>query len=551
MTDAIDLTTEQRSQLITLLRRFLPGVAVWAYGSRVKWTAHPNSDLDLVAFATPAQRPQVSELQDALAESNLPFPVDLHVWDDVPERFREIIRKEYVVVQEAKEPDVKKESAGEWPTLSLREAHVKLIDCDHRTPPAAEVGYPYVAIPQLRNGRIDLSEARRISYEHFTDWTRKAMPAANDVVLSRRCNPGETAFVPPGLEFALGQNLVLLRADGVKVYPPFLRWLVQGPEWWEQIGKFLNVGAVFDSLRCADVPNFELQIPPMPEQRAIAHVLGTLDDKIELNRRMNETLEAMARALFKSWFVDFDPVRAKAEGRDTGLPKHLADLFPDSFEDSELGEIPMGWKVGNLGDIADHPRRGVQPNEMEPTTPYIALEHMPRRCIALAEWGAADGLESNKFKFKKGEILFGKLRPYFHKVGVAPVDGVCSTDIVVVTPRTEEWFGFVLGHISSDTFVEHTNSSSTGTRMPRTSWSEMARYRVVVPPESVTKAFTAKIRITVDHIIASIHESRTLTTLRDTLLPKLISGELRVKDAERFIDRGCEQTARNRDSFMV
>ena len=232
--------------------------------------------------------------------------------------------------------------ADEWPTISLREAHVKLIDCDHRTPPASDAGYPYVAIPQLRNGRIDLSEARRISREHFVDWTRKAMPATNDVVLSRRCNPGETAFVPPGLEFALGQNLVLLRADGVKVYPPFLRWLVQGPEWWEQIGKFLNVGAVFDSLRCADVPNFELRIPPMPEQRAIAHILGTLDDKIELNRRMNETLDAMARALFKSWFVDFNPVRAKAEGRDTGLPKSRADLFPDSLEDSELGEIPKG-----------------------------------------------------------------------------------------------------------------------------------------------------------------------------------------------------------------
>jgi len=446
--------------------------------------------------------------------------------------------------------------AGEWPTLSLREAHVKLIDCDHRTPPASDAGYPYVAIPQLRDGRIDLSEARRISREHFVDWTRKAMPAANDVVLSRRCNPGETAFVPTGLEFALGQNLVLLRADGVKVYPPFLRWLVQGPEWWKQIGKFLNVGAIFDSLRCADVPNFELRIPPLPEQRAIAHILGTLDDKIELNRRMNETLEAMARGLFRSWFVDFlpvranmearnrkartqtgDPVRAKAEGRDPGLPQSLADLFPDSFEDSELGEIPKGWGVGTLGDIADHPRRGVQPNDMEPTTPYIALEHMPRRCIGLSEWGAADGLESNKFKFKKGEILFGKLRPYFHKVGVAPVDGVCSTDIVVVTPRTEEWFGFVLGHISSDTFVEHTNAGSTGTRMPRTSWSEMARYRVVVPPESVTKAFTFQTRPAVDHIIASTHESRTLAALREALLPKLISGELRIEDAKRIIER--------------
>jgi type I restriction enzyme S subunit len=242
----------------------------------------------------------------------------------------------------------------------------------------------------------------------------------------------------------------------------------------------------------------------------------------------------MARALFKSWFVDFDPVRAKAEGRDPGLPKPLADLFPDSFEDSELGEIPKGWKVGTIGDVAEHPRRGVHPDAIDNSTPYIALEHMPARCIALSEWGTADGLESNKFEFKRGEILFGKLRPYFHKVGVAPVDGVCSTDIVVVKPRAEHWFGFVLGHVSSEAFVEYTSAGSTGTKMPRTSWGEMARYPGVLPPDPIAQAFTAQIHPSVARILAAVHESRTLAALRDTLLPKLISGELRVKDAERF-----------------
>jgi len=313
-----------------------------------------------------------------------------------------------------------------------------------------------------------------------------------------------------------------------------MRWLYYAIQHYK-LGE-VDDGSPIPSTTRSAVYVLDLEVPPPNEQRAIAHILGTLDDKIELNRRMNETLEAMALALFKSWFVDFDPVRAKAERRDPGLPKPLADLFPDSFEDSELGEIPRGWEIGTLGDIADHPRRGVRPNDMEPAIPYIALEHMPRRCIALSDWGAADGLESNKFKFKKGEILFGKLRPYFHKVGVAPVDGVCSTDIVVVTPRTEEWFGFVLGHISSDTFVEFTNAGSTGTRMPRTSWSEMARYRVVVPPESVTKAFTLHACPAVDHIIASIHESRTLADLRDTLLPKLISGELRVNVGGPYVE---------------
>src|SRR5690606_18929212 len=127
------------------------------------------------------------------------------------------------------------------------------------------------------------------------------------------------------------------------------------------------------------------------------------------------------------------------------------------------------------------------------------------------------------FIFRRGEILFGKLRPYFHKVGVAPVAGVCSTDIVVVTPVAPEWFGFVLGHVSSVEFVDYTNAGSTGTRMPRTSWSQMAAYPVILPSQAIAARFDAMIRPLVERIISTVHESRTLAALRDTLLPKLIS----------------------------
>ena len=421
--------------------------------------------------------------------------------------------------------------ADEWPSMSLREARVSLIDCEHRTPPAAEYGYPYIGIPQVKDGRINLDGARRIAREHFEEWTRKADPEAFDVVLSRRCNPGETGYVPKSPKFALGQNLVLLRSDGTRVLKPFLRWLVRSPQWWEQVSKYINVGAVFDSLKCADIPDFRLRIPPPPEQRTIAHILGTLDDKIELNRRMNETLEAMAWALFKSWFVDFDPVRAKAEGRDSGLPRPLADLFPARLIHSALGEIPEGWTVGNLGDVAEHIRHSVQPHQIDPETPYIGLENMPKRRIALSNWTTGSVIESNKFEFRRGDLLFGKLRPYFHKVGVAPIDGVCSTDIVVVRPQQPAWFGFVLEHVSSVEFVHHTDAGSTGTRMPRTNWNEMARYRLVLPPVSIAKSFDTLIRSSVERIISNIHESRTLASQRDALLPKLTSGELPVRGA--------------------
>ena len=182
-----------------------------------------------------------------------------------------------------------------------------------------------------------------------------------------------------------------------------------------------------------------------------------------------------------------------------------------------------------LGSVADNPRRGIRAQEIDPGTPYIALEHMPKRCIALSEWDTADGLASSKFRVAQGDILFGKLRPYFHKVGIAALDGVCSTDIVVVSPASPDWFGFVLGHTSSPEFVDYTDAVSTGTRMPRTKWTDMARFKIAMPNRGLPKIFTGLVQPWVNRIASAIHESRTLVAQRDALLPKLVSGEVRVE----------------------
>ena len=276
-----------------------------------------------------------------------------------------------------------------------------------------------------------------------------------------------------------------------------------------------------------DLHRIPVLVPPLAEQKAIAAVLGALDDKIELNRRMNATLEAMARALFQSWFVDFDPVRAKLDGRPpASLDPDTAALFPEHLEDSPLGHIPKGWTAGKLGDIGTNSRRSIKPGDIAPNTPYIALEHMPRSCIALGDWDDSADVSSGKSAFKKGEILFGKLRPYFHKVGVALFDGVCSTDILVLAPKSPEWFGFLLGHASSDELIQFTDLASTGTKMPRTSWSDISSFKVALPPKPIAAAFTRNIQPMFDRIYANLHQSRTLATLRDTLLPKLLSGEI-------------------------
>jgi type I restriction enzyme S subunit len=249
-------------------------------------------------------------------------------------------------------------------------------------------------------------------------------------------------------------------------------------------------------------------------------------------------LERLARAMFRAWFIDFEPVKSKAAGATSfpSMPQSIFDALPTTFINSALGPIPEGWTVGKLGDIVIERRETVEPSEIELSTPYIGLEHMPRRCVTLSEWENAGTVTSGKARFNAGHILFGKLRPYFHKVGIAPVDGVCSTDIVVIEPKSEELFGLALAHASSDEFVAHTNACSTGTKMPRTNWRDMARYAIAIPSAPVASAYSDFVRPMSELMVSFIFESRHLAALRDYLLPKLLSGAVRVRDAERLAE---------------
>ena len=327
-------------------------------------------------------------------------------------------------------------------------------------------------------------------------------------------------------------HVTRVRLDPRIASPSYYFYYLQSHHGRSAIRAIVEQGAGASGIRGSDLVTLDVLWQPLPEQLRIAHILGTLDDKIELNRRMNATLEAMARALFRSWFVDFDPVRAKMDGRDTGLPKDIADLFPDRLVDSELGEIPEGWAVGTLGDIAAAPRSGIDPGQVAEDTPYIGLEHMPRRSVALTNWGMAGRVSSTKTAFENRDVLFGKLRPHFHKVGVAPVSGVCSTDIVVLTARMPKWSAFVLACVSSCGFVSYASQTSTGTKMPRTSWHTMSRYELCQPADAIAAAFQHVVSPMLERIVANVHESRTLGRLRDTLLPKLVSGEVRVTGLE-------------------
>lgn len=430
--------------------------------------------------------------------------------------------------------------ANDWKITSLREAGVSLIDCDHRTPPAADAGYPYVAIPQLKDGRIDLTDVRRISAEHFGEWTRKAKPQHYDVILSRRCNPGETAHVPANLEGALGQNLVLLRSDGTKVFPPFLRWLVRGPQWWEQVRTFINVGAVFESLKCADIPNFKLPLPPIPEQKAIAAVLGALDNKMELNRRMNATLEAMARTLFQSWFVNFDPVHAKLAGRQpAGLDPAIAALFPASFHDSSLGKIPKGWQAAKLKELTSKIGSGATPRGggavyVENGTALIRSQNVHDhefRWEGLARLSDQSAADLSNVEVRVGDILFN--------ITGDSILRTCIVDPSALPARVNQHVAIIRAadsvpprylhlYMAQPRVKEFLLGLNAGATRPAVTKGHLEGVEALRPSAEVLAAFETLTTPVFRQIEANRTQSRTLATLRDALLPKLLSGELAI-----------------------
>jgi type I restriction enzyme S subunit len=285
----------------------------------------------------------------------------------------------------------------------------------------------------------------------------------------------------------------------------------------------------------------KVRLPPVAEQKAIACILCTLDDKIELNRRMNETLEAMARAIFKSWFVDFDPVRAKAEGRNPGLPKHIADLFPDSFEDSELGEIPKGWPVASLPEVINvNPARILRKGDV---APYLDMANMPIR-------GHSPDIVikrpfSSGMRFMNGDTLVARITPCLENGKTAYVDfleegqiGWGSTEYIVLRPKApypaEYAYCLARNNGFRDFAIQNMTGSSGRQRVPG---EALSQFFVASPADPAMALFGQLVRPLFARVNGATEENRTLASLRDTLMPKLISGELRVNDLDSSVER--------------
>lgn len=332
-------------------------------------------------------------------------------------------------------------------------------------------------------------------------------------------------------------SIIRARPDSAKADPLYLYYFFNSPLGLYHLDTIRRQVAVA-GITGTDLAKLEFAIPPLPEQRAIAHILGTLDDKIELNRRMGETLEATARALFRSWFVDFDPVRAKAEGRDSGLPKAVADFFPARLVDSGLGEIPEGWRAVPLTEVVEvNPTRSLRRGQV---APYLDMANMPTRGHTPDE--VVPRPFGSGVRFMNGDTLVARITPCLENGKTAFVDfladsevGWGSTEYLVLRPRPPFANEYAYCLARSEGFREFAILSMTGTsgrqRVPATALSHFITIQV---PSNVAKVFGRIVRPMFGRVRAAKTESRALASIRDTLLPKLISGGIRVNDRGRF-----------------
>ena len=342
MIERLHLSPRHCEEIEALLHKHLPDVEVWAYGSRVNGRSHDGSDLDLVLRGPKLAEIDTSRIADfieALQDSTIPFLVEVRDWERLPESFHCEIERAHVALVVADQDDrSERKPRGSRPfgelfaestrngltrPKAVRGSGVKMVNMGELFAHPRLCNVPMDRVP------LSQSEAERLLLED------------GDLLFARQSLVLEGAgkcsiFLRDDEPVTFESHVTRVRLDPKKAHPGYYFYYLQSHQGRSAIRSIVEQGAGASGIRASDLATLEVQWRPLPEQRAIAHILGTLDDKIELNRRMNETLEAMARALFKSWFVDFDPVRAKMEGRDTGLPQHLADLFPDRLVDSEL-----------------------------------------------------------------------------------------------------------------------------------------------------------------------------------------------------------------------
>ena len=435
----------------------------------------------------------------------------------------------------------------DWRVLSLEDVCARVTSGG--TPSRRDVSYyvggtwPWIKTQELQDKWIDRTE-ESITDRAVAESSAKVLPANTVLVAMYGATVGQLGLLRRPMTCNQACCALVVDENSADYRFVFYQLLLARSQL-----KSLATGAAQQNLSGVLIRSLRFPFPSLAEQRAIAHILGTLDDKIELNRRMSETLEAMARALFKSWFVDFDPVRAKMEGRDPGLPQALADLFPARLVDSELGEIPEGWEVEVLGELIDTVKgRSYKSEELVASdTALVTLKSFAR-----GGGYRTDGLKSFAGTYKPeqvvqpGEVVIActdvtQAAEVIGRPAIVQGTGVyrrlvASLDTLIVRPRGSSMtrsFLYFLG--GTEAFVAHTYAHTTGTTVLHLAKEAVPSFTFARPSTQLVKQFDALAGPALDRIQALEEESGTLAALRDALLPSLISGELRVHRAQELL----------------
>jgi type I restriction enzyme S subunit len=386
--------------------------------------------------------------------------------------------------------------------------------------------HPYIRIVDFKDGRVDKTNLLFVPDDVFPRISRYTI-SANDLYISIVGTIGLVGAIDQGLEGAnLTENAAKICDINDCVDREYLLAYLRSHLGQQQI-KALTVGSTQPKLALYRIEDILVPCPPVEEQRAIAQILGVLDDKIELNRKMNETLEAMARALFKSWFVDFAPVRAKAEGRNTGLPDAIAALFPASFEEAETGSIPTGWSVCGLDEIARF-LNGLALQKFPPmdgrSLPVIKIAQLRTEDTKSADQASAD--LANDYIVEDGDVLFswsGSLTCILWAGG----RGALNQHLFKVTSSSyPKWFYWlwILQHLAEFQSIAADKATTMGHIQRR----HLSEAKVFLPPTALIEEASKHFAPIVDQIIGLKVEAKSLVATRDALLPKLISGEIRL-----------------------
>ena len=545
MTDRLHLPARHREQLKALFRENLPDVEVWAYGSRVSGGSHDGSDLDLVLRGPGLEEidlTRLAEVQGALHDSTVPFLVEARDWARLPERSHREIEREYAVLVGSAER-LFTSLPHNWEVTTLGSAAARGGGGIQTGPFGSQLhardyvpaGIPAVMPKDIGDNRIEERDVARISADDARRLHRYLV-RPGDILYSRRGDVGKRALVrvsQAGWLCGTGCLRVRFGEDGVDPrygsyylgHPLVRKWIVRHAH-----------GATMPNLNTSILAACPFVVPPIDEQRAMAHVLGTLDEKIGLNRRMGENLDAIARALFESWFVNFDPVRAKALERDPGLPDQVADLFPHTLVGSEVGDVPAGWKVVALTEIMEiNPARRLRKRDL---APYLGMSDMPTRGHvpdSVAERPYGSGM-----RFVNGDTLLARITPCLENGKTAYVDflpaggtGWGSTEYIVLRPKPPLPAEFAYCLARSPSFRRYAIQNMTGTSgRQRVSAAALAHFRLAAPPVEIARQFGVVARDLLEKASKAARESHSLRALRDTLLPALLSGSLRVSGAK-------------------